>query len=212
MWLVLVVVAPSTLNLAANVLYPMPSRVELITALRSASNEASAKGSALLARYYEDHPELAALTDTERAMNDFTVTRLAVDEEIERSIRPVVDKYDVQLQRQQSLVDRFRFLSPAILAQDALNDIAGTGLARHRHFVSLVEEFHTRWRNYFLPLIVQKAKLTSADYDKLPSFDFQDEPLATVATRTGLGLVILVFVAAILGALGYKRLRSYPVI
>jgi ABC-2 type transport system permease protein len=190
----------------------MPSRVELTTALRSASNEASAQGSTLLARYYEDHPELTALTDTEKAMKDFTVTRLAVDEEIERSVRPVVDKYDTQLQRQQLLVDRLRFLSPAIITQDALNDIAGTGSARHRHFVLLVEQFHSKWRNHFLPLIVKKAKLASADYDRNPLFDFEDEPLATVATRAGLGLVTLLLAAAVLGALGYKRLASYSII
>jgi ABC-2 type transport system permease protein len=190
----------------------MPSRVELITALRRASNEASSKGSALLARYYEDHPELAALTDTERAMNDFTVTRLAVDEEIERSVRPVVDQHDIQLQRQQALVDRFRLLSPAIIAQDALNDIAGTGSARHRHFMSLVEQFHTTWREYFFPLTVQKAILTSAQYDNFPSFDFQDEPLAAVAARTGFALLILHLAAATLGVVGYRRLNCYPTV
>jgi ABC-2 type transport system permease protein len=211
LWLLLVVVAPSALNLAAGALYPMPSRVELVTALRSASNEASAKGSALLAKYYEDHPELAALTDAERAMNDFTVTRLAVDEEIEQSVRPVVDRYDIQLERQQSLVNRLRFLSPAIIAQDVLNDIAGTGLARHRHFVSLVEDFHARWRDHFLPLIVQRARLTASSYDQFPSFDFKDEPISAVAGRSGIGILSLLSGAFVLALAGYKRLRSYPI-
>jgi ABC-2 type transport system permease protein len=210
-WLLLVVVAPSTLNLVATTLYAMPSRVELVTALRAASNEASSRGSALLARYYEDHPELAALPDAERAMNDFTVTRLAVDEEIERSVRPVVDKYDIQLRNQQALVDRFRFLSPAIIAQDALNDIAGTGSARHRHFVTLVEDFHARWRDYFLPQIVQKVKLTAASYDEFPVFEFRDEPLSAVAVRSGVGLLMLLAGAGVLAVLGYRRLNSYPI-
>jgi ABC-2 type transport system permease protein len=211
LWLLLVVVAPSTLNLAAGVMYPMPSRVELVTALRAASNEASAKGSALLGKYYEDHPELAALTDTEKAMNDFTVTRLAVDEEIERSVRPVVDQYDVQLQRQQLMINRFRYLSPAIIAQDALNDVAGTGSARHRHFVSQVEGFHTRWRNHFLPLIVQKAKLTAASYDTFPTFDYRDEPISAVLRRTAVGVLTLLATAIVFSIAGYKRLSSYPI-
>jgi ABC-2 type transport system permease protein len=145
-------------------------------------------------------------------MNDFTITRLAVDEEIERSVRPVVDRYDLQLKRQQTLVDRFRILSPAIIAQDALNDIAGTGLARHRHFVAQVERFHTSWRNHFLPLIVNKTKLTASDYDSIPTFGFQDEPVTTVALRTGIGLILLLFAAAVLSLLGYRRLNSYPVL
>jgi ABC-2 type transport system permease protein len=144
-------------------------------------------------------------------MNDFNVTRLIVDEEIERNVRPVVDKYEIQLQRQQSVVNCFRFLSPVIIAQDALNDIAGADSARHRHFVSLVQDFHTRWRKFFLPLIVQKAKLTAADYDTMPSFDYRDEPLATVAGRTGFGLIVLLLAAAVLGVMGYKRLNVYSV-
>jgi hypothetical protein len=39
-------------------------------------------------------------------MNDVAVTRLAMDEEIEQKVRPVVDLYDVQLRRQQAFVDR----------------------------------------------------------------------------------------------------------
>jgi ABC-2 type transport system permease protein len=57
-WLLLVVVLPSTLNMAVSVLYPMPSRVDMIAALRVASDEASSKGNQLLAKYYGDHPEL----------------------------------------------------------------------------------------------------------------------------------------------------------
>jgi hypothetical protein len=32
------------------------------------------------------------------------------------------------------------------VTQDALNDLAGTGTARHRHFVSLVDAYHREWR------------------------------------------------------------------
>ena len=96
-WLLLVVVLPSTLNMAASVLYPMPSRVEMIAALRTATDDASAKGDQLLAKYYGDHPDLAAVSDVEKAANDVAITRLAIDDEIEQRVRPVVDKYDIQL-------------------------------------------------------------------------------------------------------------------
>jgi ABC-2 type transport system permease protein len=71
-------------------------------------------------------------------MNDFNIIRVAVDEDVSRRARPVVDRYEQQLTRQQTLIDRLRFLSPAVLMQDALNDVAGTGAARHRHFLGQV--------------------------------------------------------------------------
>ena len=57
-WLVLVVVLPAVINIAAGLLHPLPSRVEMITAQREASNDAVNRRSELLARYLEDHPEM----------------------------------------------------------------------------------------------------------------------------------------------------------
>jgi ABC-2 type transport system permease protein len=210
-WLLLVVVLPSTLNMAATVLYPMPSRVDMIAALRVASDEASSKGNQLLAKYYGDHPELVAVADTEKVLNDVAVTRLAIDDEIERRVRPVVDRYDIQLASQQSLVDGFRLFSPAIIAQDALNDVAGTGLARYRHFVSLTEEYHSQWRALFAMMTVKKQKLTSSTYDGLPKFDYREEAIAEVARRTTLALAALFAAALGIGAIGIHRLRRFPV-
>ena len=52
-WLVLVVVLPAAVNIAAGMLHPLPSRVEMITAQRDASNDAVNRRSELLARYLE---------------------------------------------------------------------------------------------------------------------------------------------------------------
>ncbi|MYH09836.1 MAG: ABC transporter permease, partial [Gemmatimonadales bacterium] len=49
-WLVLVVVLPAGINIAAGLLHPLPSRVQMITAQREASNDAVNRRSELLAR------------------------------------------------------------------------------------------------------------------------------------------------------------------
>src|SRR5687767_2824985 len=95
-WLVLVVLIPSMLNMIATTAYPVPSRVEMIQAMRVASDEANEQGSKLLAKYYEDHPELAS-GDATQAMNDFNIVRVAVGAEIERTVGPVLDRYREQL-------------------------------------------------------------------------------------------------------------------
>jgi ABC-2 type transport system permease protein len=210
-WLLLVVVVPSALNMAVSSLYPMPSRVEMLAALRVASDEASAQGTRLLAKYYGDHPEFAAVSDVERAMNDVAITRLAIDDAVEDRVRPIVERYDVQLERQQRTVDRFRLLSPAIVAQDALNDVAGTGAARYRHFVSRVEDYHAAWRALFTGMIVRKERLSQETYDRLPRFAYEEEPLSAMARRAGGGVVALALMAGVLGVIGTRRLRRYPI-
>jgi ABC-2 type transport system permease protein len=208
-WLVLVVLIPSVLSMTATTLYPVPSRVQMIQAMRVASDEANAEGSTLLARYYEDHPELAT-GDAQQAMNDFNMVRVAVGAEVERRVRPVLDRYTEQLSAQQQIVGRARFLSPAVLMQDVLNDIAGTGTARHREFMQQVESFHARWREHFVRLVFQRARLN--DFSDIPRFVFAEETSATVAGRVAVSMLGLLAPAVILIVSGLQYLRRYPVV
>ena len=193
----------------ATAVYPVPSRVAMIQATRVASDEANAEGSTLLAAYYEDHPELAT-GDADQAMLDFNLVRVAVNDDIERRVQPVLDRYADRLAAQQRLVAWARFLSPAILMQDALNDVAGTGTARHRLFMDQVEAYHARWRQYFVSLIFQKVRLT--DFSGVPQFTFGEELSATVARRSLATLLGLMVPTAALALLGVWRLRRYPVV
>jgi ABC-2 type transport system permease protein len=209
-WLVLVVLLPSLFNLTAMTLYPVPSRVEMVQAVREASDEANSEGAKLLGRYYQDHPELAADSSPERAMSDFNVIRLAVGDEVERRVRPVMDEFERRLSLQQQVIDRLRFLSPAILAQDAINDIAGTGVARHRHFVRQVEAYHQVWRDYFLRMVVRKVQLDS--YAHNPRFVLHDEPLAPVVQRTLTTTGGVLLPSLVIAVVGLLNLRRYSVV
>lgn len=207
-WLLLVVVLPSCFNLVATTLYPVPSRVEMIQAMREATDQANAEGSKLLARFYEDHPELSA-DSPERAMNDFNVIRLAVADRTEARVRPVLDTFERQLARQQEVAGGLRWLSPAILAQEAMNDLAGTGVERHRNFVAQVDRFHQAWRGFFAPRIVQRAQVR--DFDAVPAFTFVEEPDSHVRVRVGARFLGLALPALLIGATGVRRLARYPV-
>ena len=208
-WLVLVVLVPSLLSTGVTSTYPVPSRVEMIQAMRVASDEANAEGSKLLARYYEDHPELAT-GDAQQAMNDFNLVRVAVNSDVERRIKPVLERYTQQLSAQQRVIGRARFLSPAIVMQDALNDVAGTGTMRHSHFVKQVEAYHQRWRDYFVRLVFQKARLQ--DYSQIPAFAFNEETTAAVIGRVFGSLAWLAIVSLGIATIALIRLRSYPVV
>jgi ABC-2 type transport system permease protein len=206
-WLVAVIILPAAINLAVTTLYPVPSRVRMVQAVRLASDEATAEGSKLLARYYEDHPELVSSAD--RATTDFNALRVAVNTEVERRVRPVVDQYERQLAAQQRSVALLRYLSPAILAQDALSDLAGTGAARHRHFVSLVDGYHRQWREFFVPLVLAKARVT--DHAAIPRFTYVEEPFSSVLGRTLRNVAALGVLAAAFALFGLARLRRFPV-
>lgn len=208
LWLLATVVVPSSLNLVSNTLYPVPSRVALVQALREASDEANTRGSQLLARYYEDHPELAPQS-VERAMSEASMIRVATNTEIESRVRPVLDTFERQRASQQRLVDAFRVLSPALVMQDVLNDVSGTGTIRHQAFLSQVGAFHERWRGYFVPLVFTNARLDTLA--EVPRFTFAEEADDVVGGRVAGGLAILLAAALVVGAVGLRALRRYPI-
>lgn len=208
LWLLFVVLIPAAVNVAVTTASPVPSRVELIQAMREASSAANAQGSRLLARYYEDHPELVpARVDP----GSFALRSTAVREEVDRAIAPVLERYDRQLLGQQNLVERYRFLSPAILAQQVLGDLAGTGLERYRYFLDQVDRFHQTWQDFFVPRIFRRQAVRAADIDRLPVFRFREEPVETVSGRVLVGLAGLAVPSLLLLGLALPGLRRYPI-
>lgn len=208
LWLFFVVVMPSALNVAVKSAHPVPSRVELIQAARVAGEDATRKSSHLLARYLEDHPDLAPKTKGDAP--DYGTLLVAVNEEAERSVQPVLNRFDAQVTSQQGMVDRFRYLSPAIVAQSAFNDLAGSGLARYTHFMTQVDDYHRRWRGFFTPRILRREKLSSADIDKLPAFSYREEPMPALIERVTLAIAGLIIPALLVAFFARARLRRYP--
>ncbi|HUA85072.1 MAG TPA: DUF3526 domain-containing protein, partial [Bryobacteraceae bacterium] len=197
------------INLAAESLYPVPSRVEMIQAMREASIQANQKGSMLLARYWEDHPDLASPTGG--AEGDASFTTYAVQMEVDRLTQPVFDHFEAQIASQEAVVNRFRFLSPAILAQKALNDISGTGVDRYRGFRASFDRFLTAWQDFFFRRISERALISSQELDSLPKFSYPDEPSGAILGRVLPAFAGLLIPVVAIGLYANRRLRNYPV-
>lgn len=208
-WLLVVAIVPALANVAVRAAHPVPSRVELVQAVRAASDRAQAEGPRLNRKFLEAHPEL---TQGRAEASEFAVQTLAVQEATEAGVAGVLARFDAQLARQQALVDRFRFASPAIAALEALQDVAGTGPARSRRFADQVAAFHDQWRRFFRPRILANEPIRAADLDLLPAFAFQEEPTRAVAGRVAVALVGLVVPTLLVAALGRIALRRYPVV
>jgi len=210
-WLAVVVVIPSSVNVVAGRLYPAPSRVELIQAMRRATDDADTHASQLLGKYFQDHPDLVPAS-ANASMSDFYSRTIAVQSDAEAAARPVMNRFATQTEAQRRLVDRLQFLSPSVLTRSALDTLAGTSEERYRDFVRQIEAYHTRWRAFFVPRIMRQAKMTAVDYDQIPVFEYASEAEREVRARVwrsiaGLGApLILVTLAA-----GFLSGRYRPV-
>lgn len=204
-WLVLVVLLPWVVNLSAATFHPLPSRTSYVLALRAANEfvEPEAKRYELLARYLGDHPELAPAGGTSGAMH-YTSANIAATEEVEARLRPVQARFDEQLARQQALVDRSQWLSPAVLAQQGFVEVAGAGWARHRWFLQLAEAYSDELRRYFNPLVLS-GRFEFRAFDDWPRFAWREPPDDT-SGRVRSALIGLLLPAAGMLAIGIVRL------
>lgn len=204
LWVVIVLIVPTLLNVVVESLYPTPARPELVAAARHASGEAEQRGGELLNSFYRDHPELAPPGQ----QADLAAQHLTVQEEVARAIEPVRAKFEAQLARQQAAVSRWRFLSPAIVMQEALTDLAGTGYWRYHHFRDQVREFKQAVADFYAPKIHRREAITAADHERLPRFSFREERTPVWLGRNTIGLISIICIAAML--IGWARSKLLP--
>jgi ABC-2 type transport system permease protein len=209
LWLTFVVVIPTLVNVALASLYPVPSRVELIGAMQAASSAATARGSGLLSQFYQDHPGLVPAAP--EVKENFSIAYMAVQNSIDAAVEPILSTFDRQLERQQTTAERLRWLSPTILAQTALLDLAGTGRARYRHFLNQVNSYHQEWRAFFNPKVFRRERLTRRDYDRIPEFHFNEESTSDVVCGILKSSLELAVPSLFLLPLGSWVLRRYRV-
>jgi len=190
-WLGFIFVIPTMINLLVTTMYPLPSRMTYVQTLRAASSDAGQQGDTLLAKYYRDHPELAERGEIQAGIDDWTVIRYAVNREVTESVKPLLQRFDEEATNQQSITKRFQILSPASVTQTALNDLAGTGADRYKHFQNSVRRFLYEWHAFFAPKLFRAARLTPTDYNTAPRFAFVEEPTSNVASRVSVGLFVL---------------------
>jgi ABC-2 type transport system permease protein len=207
-WLILVLILPTLLNVAISAAYPVPPRNEVVSAIRNINLDMRRDGEKLLTEFYQDHPELIP-KDGKTDTKDFGLAFVYVQREHKKKVAEVENRFDEQLGNQQNLVQNLRFLSPSIITQEAVNDIAGTGLERYTNFRRQTKEFDKTWDEYFSTKIFRNEMLTTEDFDKIPRFQFQEESFTSLFNRTIYGILFLLIMSVVLMYLAFGKLKNY---
>ncbi|WP_343486423.1 DUF3526 domain-containing protein [Allomuricauda sp. d1] len=189
LWVLFVLLVPSVLNQLGETLYPMPSRTLMVNEMRGMKAEVTKRQDEILDNFLRDHPEYA--------INDSTQSRgfyhryMASKKLIEKELAPVVNAYEEQLQRQQNWVGRFKWISPAIITQESLNQMAGTSTQDYENFRKQVVVFANTWREHFMPFLYNNRDFSQTDYPNLPKFQFEQKPYSS------LGVIPLLLIISI---------------
>ncbi len=169
LWLVLVVVGPGLLRSGVEAAYPPPSRVELATAAR----DAASRSEEALEAIEGDHRD-----GKEAPRSGMDAGKAAAERELRAQLAPLKQGFEEALDRQQSMIDTLRVLSPALTTSEALVALAGEDVARRRGWLARVEQWHTDLRAYFAK---ERERSGPPRLNEMPRF----EPYADAAEGIG---------------------------
>lgn len=172
-WIALVVFVPTALASAVDRYAPTPSRIERTSAVREATRVASQRGSELLARYYEDHPELVS-AESGPPKEDLFARQVAVATQVAAARAPVEARYFEAVARQRRLARRSSLASPVVLVDRVLADLSGSNRERMDAFREEVDAFQTRFAAFFDERTLRGEPLTPAALDERPRFQFEE--------------------------------------
>jgi ABC-2 type transport system permease protein len=208
-WIALVLIVPACLNLVAKAIYPLPSRIEMVQALRRGDRVAETQSK--FERSYRADLMRKSEEDALAASNaDFYANILPLEEKGEAIARPIFSEFRRQRHAQQRFTDMLKYLSPAVIAQTTLSELANQSSADFNAFDDQVESYHNVWRNYFLPVVMKNRLLTRQEFLDIPRFSYQPESDTVVGGRLAADLLGLILFAGAALVIGFVLLRRYP--
>lgn len=174
-----------------------------LTQLRNTENLGVPDRDEFLGAYFQKHPQFAENTKYSQLI---FAAQQAREETIEAELFPLLEAAEKERGRQETFVNAVGIISPAILLQKVMSDAAGTGAARHEHFVRQFDEYVRRRSEFFSNKVFQGQTIAAAEINDIPKFIYREETPAEVAGRVALPLVILL---ALPLALFYSAVTIY---
>ena len=165
-WAVFLLIIPALLNAAAQLIYPLPPRSELVLAARTAAIGVEREREAEQARYRAEH----GMTTPADFSRENAKRRVQIQLATQARVEEILLRQDAASQKQQQLTTLLAVLSPAMLVQELLADLAGSSPARIARQIDRIKTFHRQWRAFFLDRAAQGKILSLADYADFPSY------------------------------------------
>jgi ABC-2 type transport system permease protein len=122
-------------------------------------------------------------------------------------LEPVQREFEKRLADQQRVIDRWQWLSPAVLVQQAFNEMAGAGWSRHRSFLGQADAHVDALRAYFNPRVL-KGEFQFSAFDDWPRYSWREPPQTQQSGRVYWALLGLLLPAAALVAAAVAALSS----
>ncbi|WP_019962177.1 DUF3526 domain-containing protein [Woodsholea maritima] len=187
-WAVFVVLIPLTARFTAETLHPVPSRVTYLTEARLAEGETRRNLTNRSEIYMAEHPDMANAGD--EAVPGYYQASYLANIDINAHTRPLVARFEAQQAAQRQWAQALQFLSPALIVEQGLHGVSGTGPQRAAAFRAQARQHLNHLLEAIGPATVARARLTLAQAEALPEFSFS-EPQPALSTHFGFAWMLV---------------------
>lgn len=183
-WAVLTLVLPAAISAAMQAAYPPPSRFEQIASARAAevaSTEA----------YENDHPDLAS-EDVAGRLASIRKT-WAIAQRVDAAIAPLNLRFEQQLEAQQRFASGLAWLSPTMIAGNAMERASGTDAGTASAFRTATREYLDSVLGFGGGFIDRGEAMDATHFATIPRFSWQPAPTAPIVPLIVLALLAVGF-------------------
>ena len=197
-WLAIVMLIPAASAAVASLVAPPPSAMAHTNTVRRAGLEVRAA--------HQAAARAVAIADSGRAYPATLWQRRAEIRQREARLGPLHQAHAEGAARHRALTDGLRFLSPAVVAQDALDRIAGTDAGRALAFQAQAHVFASDARQRSFEWMDQDRLMTLADHDRAAMhFRYAEPPSSRPLVFDLLALALFAILSLALAALRLRR-------
>ena len=111
-------------------------------------------------------------------------------------MKPMEDQFEPQLENQETTIEHYRFLSPAVMMQKMVDYLSGNSKERYSEFTTQLNDFREQYRTFFAKKIFEAEKFKSTDYDQIPKAHFVEKNIDS--SRFIFNILFLVVLSGIL--------------
>ena len=197
-WVLFVFLIPSIVNQAGKELHPIPARLEIVNHHQGIYNAMESNLEEELQSLFLLHPDWASDDPITKDLSNSTgwnINYLAKQYMAQIKHQPTSQGYEDKVDRKNTWLNQYRVLSPAMILQSALSDMAGTSTKSYRSFLRQAQRYASAYREYVFRGLFTNHVFTSAEIRNLPTFVFDRQQ---VPDNTPMSLsALLVYLATL---------------
>ena len=194
-WGLLTLAIPAVAGTVGEAAFPTPSRLAYLSAMRSAQADANREVDRLTAGFLLDHPEL---TVGDESVPAYYRAAYLANREVETRTSTILEQYERALEGRRQFIGWLQYLSPAIVAQNALSAAAGADADRYYRFQKEARGALRDLSALVGPAVVARQRITLADFDRYRPYAFEETPTPDLAGRLSAPVGFLVLLSAFL--------------